>query len=150
MIQGPPLAIVDLTGRTFRMRFLTRHTGLSACLALAIAGALSAPVWAGGSSFGDDDDEADEGPAYFGFVRDTSGNSIPDAKVTVGIKNRGGVVTRSDALGTYRVPGFGKDVDTKDVDVNCEKEGYKQVKTNRRPAAADAPIVETECTLQRG
>src|SRR5580693_1822133 len=146
--QGPRLAAADdLTGRTVRMRLL-RHSCLSICAALAVAGALSAPVWAGGSSFGDDDDEADEGPAYFGFVRDTAGNSIPDAKVTVGIKNRGGVVTRSDALGTYRVPGFGKDVDTKDVDVNCEKEGYKQVKTNRRSAPADAPIVETECTLQ--
>jgi hypothetical protein len=135
----------------FRMKFLLRNTWLSVCVALSMAGALSAPVWAGGSSFGDDDDTADEGPAYFGFVRDTSGNSVSDAKVTVGIKNRGGVVTRSDALGTYRVPGFGKDVDTKDVEVSCEKDGYKQVKTFRRTAAsADAPIIETECTLQRG
>jgi hypothetical protein len=134
------------------MRFLLRNTWLSLFIAVAAVGTLSipsAPVWAGGSSFGDDDDEADEGPAFFGFVRDTGGNSVSDAKVTVGIKNRGGVVTRSDALGTYRVPGFGKDVDTKDVEVNCEKEGYKQVKTNRRPAPPDAPIVETECTLQR-
>ena len=86
---------------------------------------------------------ADDSPRAERFI------GKPDAKVTVGIKNRGGVVTRSDALGTYRVPGFGKDVDTKDVDVNCEKEGYKQVKTNRRSAPTDAPIVETECTLQR-
>jgi len=71
--------------------------------------------------------------------------------VTVGIKNRGGVVTRTDALGTYRVPGFGKDVDTGEVEVSCEKEGYKQTKTLRRKAAANAsvPIVETECTLQK-
>ena len=137
------------------MRFLTRNKRLSVGMAFAVtlaaAAAISAPVWAGGSSFGDDDEEADEGPAYFGFVRDTGGNSIPDAKVTVGIKNRGGVVTRSDALGTYRVPGFGKDVDTKEVEVSCEKEGYKQVKVLRRtPAnAANAPIIETECTLQR-
>jgi hypothetical protein len=134
------------------MRFLLRRTCLSVSVALALAGALSAPVWAGGSSFGDDDDAEDEGPAYFGFVRDAGGNSVSDAKVTVGIKNRGGVVTRSDALGTYRVPGFGKDVDTNDVEVSCEKEGYKQVKTFRRtaPAALNVPIIETECTLQRG
>jgi hypothetical protein len=134
------------------MRFQLRHSFLSMSMALAIAGALAAPVWAGGSSFGDDDDAADEGPAYFGFVRDTSGISISDAKVTVGIKNRGGVVTRSDALGTYRVPGFGKDVDTKDVEVTCEKEGYKQTKTFRRtsPTALNVPIIETECTLARG
>ncbi len=138
------------------MKFSTPQKSLRACLAIAaalvLAGTITAPVWAGGSSFGDDDEEADEGPAYFGFVRDTSGNSIPDAKVTVGIKNRGGVVTRSDTLGTYRVPGFGKDVDTKEVEVSCEKEGYKMVKTFRRtPAnAANAPIIETECTLQKG
>jgi hypothetical protein len=109
-------------------------------------------VWAGGSSFGDDDeDTADEGPAYFGFVRDTSGSTVPDAKVTVGIANRGGVVTRTDALGAYKVPGFGKEVDPKDVIVSCEKEGYKQVKVLRRaaPSAPSVPIVETECTLQR-
>jgi len=120
-------------------------------MALAVAGALSAPVWAGGSSFGDDDDAEDEGPAYFGFVRDTSGNFVSDAKVTVGIKNRGGVVTRSDTLGTYRVPGFGKEVDTEEVEVSCEKEGYKQIKVLRRktPTALNVPIIETECTLQR-
>jgi hypothetical protein len=131
---------------------LLRNTCLSLCIAVAAVGALSirpVPVWAGGSSFDDDQDDADEGPAFFGFVRDTGGKSVTDAKVTVGIKNRGGVVTRTDALGTYRVPGFGKDVDIKDVEVNCEKEGYKQVKTFRRPSAPDAPIVETECTLQR-
>ena len=72
------------------MKFLLRHTCLSVCLAFAVAGALSVPVWAGGSSFGDDDDAEDEGPAYFGFVRDSSGNSVSDAKVTVGIKNRCG------------------------------------------------------------
>ena len=133
------------------MKFPLRHACLSVCAALAVAGALSAAAWAGGSSFGDDDDTSDEGPSYFGFVRDTNGNSVADAKVTVGIKNRGGVVTRTDALGTYKVPGFGKDVDTKDVEVTCEKEGYKQVKTFRRtPAdAANAPLIETECTLQR-
>jgi hypothetical protein len=36
--------------------------------------------------------------------------------------------------------------------VNCEKEGYKQIKTFRRtaPTALNVPIIETECTLQRG
>jgi hypothetical protein len=46
-------------------------------------------------------------------VRDTNGATVPDAKVTVGVKNRGGVVTRTDLLGTYKVPGFGKEVDPK-------------------------------------
>jgi hypothetical protein len=120
-----------------------------ATLVVGLLCIVSTAVWAGGSSFGDDDEDADEGPAYFGFVRDTGGGTIPDAKVTVGIANRGGVVTRTDALGAYKVPGFGKEVDPKEVQVTCEKEGYKQTKVSRRAAKADAPIIETECTLQR-
>jgi hypothetical protein len=114
---------------------------------------LSTALWAGGAGFGDDDDNSEEeGPSYFGFVKDTNGATLPDAKVTVGIKDRGGVVTRTDALGAYKVPGFGKDVDPKDVEIACDKQGYKQLRTLRRMRAPDAPVkipIETECTLQR-
>jgi hypothetical protein len=122
---------------------------------LAVAGfcMLSTALWAGGSGFGDDDDTSeDEGPPYFGFVRDASGATLPDAKVTVAVKDRGGVVTRTDALGAYRVPGFGKEIDPKDVEISCEKEGFKQTRTLRRglpPPDSKIPI-ETECTMQRG
>src|SRR5215468_4409721 len=91
-------------------------------------------AWAGGSGFGDDDDAGeDEGPPYFGFVKDTNGATLPDTKVTVAVKDRGGVVTRTDALGAYKVPGFGKEVDPKDVEVSCEKQGYRQARILRRP-----------------
>jgi hypothetical protein len=120
---------------------------------LAVTCALSTALWAGGSGFGDDDDSSeDEGPAYFGFVKDTNGATMPDAKVTVAVKERGGVVTRTDALGAYKVPGFGKEIDPKDVEVSCEKEGYKQTRVLRRnlpPPDSKIPI-ETECTLRRG
>jgi hypothetical protein len=109
-------------------------------------------VWAGGAGFGDDDDNSDEeGPAYFGFVRDSNGATVPDAKVTVGVKDRGGVVTRTDALGAYKVPGFGKEISPNDVAVSCEKQGYKQARVFRRPLPPpDSKFpVETECTLQR-
>ena len=91
------------------------------------------------------------GPSYFGFVRDTNGATVPDAKVTVGVKNRGGIVTRTDLLGTYKVPGFGKEVDPKDVEVSCDKPGYKQLRVVRRSSPSTDPKipVETECTLQR-
>ena len=114
---------------------------------------LSTALWAGGAGFGDDDDNSEEeGPSYFGFVKDTNGATVPDAKVTVGIKDRGGIVTRTDALGAYKVPGFGKDVDPRDVEIACDKQGYKQLRTLRRMRSpnADPKIpVETECTLQR-
>jgi hypothetical protein len=46
-------------------------------------------------------------------VKDASGATMPDAKVTVAVKDRGGVVTRTDALGAYKIPGFGKEIDPK-------------------------------------
>jgi hypothetical protein len=133
------------------MKFLGRRGSLAA----AVVGAtciLSTALWAGGAGFGDDDDASEEeGPAYFGFVKDTNGATMPDAKVTVGIKDRGGVVTRTDALGAYKVPGFGKDVSPDDVTVACEKQGYKQTRVYRRglPPPGSRNPVETECTLQR-
>jgi hypothetical protein len=137
------------------MDFRWRRIGVAG-LALALASALSLAAVshsvAGGAGFGDDDDNSEEeGPSYFGFVRDAGGATVPDAKVTVGVKNRGGVVTRTDALGTYKVPGFGKDVDPKDVEVSCDKQGYKQLRVVRRSAPSTDPKipVETECTLQR-
>ncbi len=129
-----------------------RRVSLASLLAVALFG-LSTAVWAGGAGFGDDDDQSeDEGPSYFGFVKDASGRTMPDVKVTVGIKDRGGVVTRTDALGAYKVPGFGKEIDPKEVEVTCDKPGYRQQRILRRmrPANADPKIpVETECTMQR-
>src|SRR6476619_2745111 len=130
--------------------------GRRGSLASLVVGAtciLSTALWAGGAGFGDDDDNSEEeGPAYFGFVKDTNGSTMPDAKVTVGIKDRGGVVTRTDALGAYKVPGFGKEVDPKDVEIACDKQGYKQIRILRRMRSPTADVkipIETECTLQR-
>jgi hypothetical protein len=124
-----------------------------ASMTIGVTCILSTALWAGGAGFGDDDDNSEEeGPSYFGFVKDTNGATVPDAKVTVGIKNRGGIVTRTDALGAYKVPGFGKDVDPQDVEIACDKQGYKQLRTLRRMRSpnADPKIpVETECMMQR-
>ena len=85
-------------------------------------------------------------------MKDTSGATMPDAKVTVGIKDRGGVmITRTDALGAYKIPGFGREVNPDDVVVACEKQGYKQTRVYCRPLPPPGSKnpVETECTLQR-
>ena len=114
---------------------------------------VSTALWAGGSGFGDDDDAGeDEGPSYFGFEKDGSGATVPDAKVTVAVKDRGGVVTRTDALGAYKVPGFGKEVSPNDVEISCEKPGYKQNRILRRnlpPPDSKIPV-ETDCMMARG
>jgi hypothetical protein len=109
-------------------------------------------LWAGGSGFDDDHEpEADAGPSYFGFVKDTRGGVVADAKVTVAVKAGSGIVTRSNILGAYRVPGFSKEIDPNTVEVTCEKDGYKYVRTFRRsPPGAEVKTIEMECVLQRG
>ncbi len=123
-----------------------------ASLVLGATCILSTAVWAGGAGFDDDDADSDDGPSYFGFVKDTNGSTLPDAKVTVGVKDRGGVVTRTDALGAYKVPGFGKEVSPNDVQISCEKQGYRLNRVLRRslpPPDSKIPV-ETECIMQRG
>jgi hypothetical protein len=134
------------------MRFLGRRASITSVV-VGMTCIMAQLAWAGGSGFGDDDDAGeDEGPPYFGFVKDANGATIPDTKVTVAVKDRGGVVTRTDALGAYKVPGFGKEVEPKDVEVSCEKQGYRQTRILRRPLPPpDSKVpVETECFMQRG
>ena len=61
---------------------------------------------------------------------------------------------RGSFLARFRgvnVAGFGKEVDPKDVEVSCDKPGYKQLRVVRRSSPSTDPKipVETECTLQR-
>jgi hypothetical protein len=133
------------------MKIIARRSRIAAMVAGLCV--ISTALWAGGSGFGDDDDAGeDEGPSYFGFVKDASGSTIPDTKVTVAVKDRGGVVTRTDALGAYKVPGFGKEISPDDVEITCEKPGYKQLRVLRRnlpPPDSKIPV-ETDCHMQRG
>ena len=120
-------------------------------LALAIAFTLTVTIsaWSGGDA-GPDEHPQDEGPYYFGFVKDTARKAIRDAKVTAELKGRPSIVTRTNAAGLYRIPGFGKDIAPNSVTVSCAKEGYKQTKAFVKTAAAKKPLtaVEIECTMQ--
>lgn len=96
-------------------------------------------------------DHHDDGPSYFGFVKDSSGKTIPDAKVTAEIKGRGTVITRTNATGLYKLPGFGKEVAAANVIISCSKDGYRQSRVFRRMPPGKKPVsaIETECTMQR-
>jgi hypothetical protein len=122
---------------------------LLACLALAAA-ASSARA---GSDAADGHDEpgADEGPAYFGFVKDAKGVPVRDAKVTASYKTSLTLVTRTSTTGAYKVRGFKKEIRPEDITISCSKEGYKQIRVFRYPAPKGKPVksVETECRLQR-
>jgi hypothetical protein len=132
------------------MKLPTRSFYLLACLLFAAAWAPFG-ARAGGDAFGPDDHSPDEGPAYFGFVKDERGAPVRDAKVSASYKNSLTLVTRTNATGAYKVRGFKKEISPNDVTIACAKEGYRQVRVFRRPLPKGKPVqaVETECRLQR-
>lgn len=122
-------------------------------LAVAIAALLLAPALAcaGGSTLLDQDiNSGADGPPVFGFVRETGGAGISDAKVTAEIKG-GALVTATDILGLFKFPGFGTTVNPDDVQISCAKAGYKQVNVVRRPHAAGdmKDPIEVDCFVQK-
>jgi hypothetical protein len=117
--------------------------------ALAFTFAFAPPAWPGGNA-DEPDSHQDDGPRYFGFVKETSGKVIPDAKVTAEIKGIGSVIARTDATGIYKLPGFGTHILPHNVIISCAKDGYKQTRTVRRPSTkTPVTAIETECTMQR-
>ena len=122
------------------------RAALFALLMLADCG----PVLAGGVGFGDEiNSPGDEGPSYFGFVREVGGPGIADAKVTATLKGGGALVTRTDIMGVYKLPGMGADINPNDVIISCAKDGYAEANVDRRPPGDAKDPVETECYLQK-
>jgi len=109
------------------------------------------PLRAGGVNLGGDDSGADEGPSFFGFIRDADGSAVTDAKVTAAVKSGGALVTRSNSMGVYKFSGFGKDIDPDSVTISCAKDGYRQanVVPRSRAGADSKDPVEVECYLQK-
>jgi hypothetical protein len=131
------------------MKFLS-SIGVSIVLALAVVTATAGSAWSNGASFFDDDDHGDDvGPGFFGFVKDANGKLVPDATITVTIKQMNSTMTaRTNVMGVYRIPGFAKTIDPKQVDIACSKAGYKQTARIQRPSPPNAPI-EVSCTLTK-
>jgi hypothetical protein len=120
-------------------------------LAFFVPFAMASAAWAGGASLDEDEeDQSNAGVSFFGFAKDLNrGGGVPDAKVSADIKNRNAsLVTRTDDQGHFKFSGFSKDIDPKDVEITCSKEGYKLQRTMRRQAAGDAvSTVEVDCLM---
>jgi hypothetical protein len=124
--------------------------------AIAVAATLlAAPAFANGGDFFAEFTanwnvtNTDAGPAYFGFIRDTKGKAIPNATVSATIQPIGSsMIVQSDVLGHYKIPGFAKTIDPKNVVIGCGMPGYKQVLADRRDRnrKPNQPI-EVNCTL---
>ena len=117
----------------------------------AVFCAVAAGAWAGANLESPHEHNPDEGPHYFGFVRDERGMPVRDARVTASYKTSLSLVARTNATGGYRLGGFKKGIDPNDITISCSKDGYKQIRVFRRPLVKGRPVraVETECRLQR-
>jgi hypothetical protein len=104
---------------------------------------------AGGDEYDAAKDVENLGPAYFGFVRDTSGTPLSEAVVVLRPKSGDPVEIKTNVLGLYRSH-VRKDVNPDDVVVSCGKDGFKQAQVYRRtPPGSKDMFIETDCTLQR-
>jgi carboxypeptidase family protein len=127
----------------------TMRSKALAVLAIAALTAFSAAALAGGMP-DEEDDQQIPSKSIVGFVRDAKGNVIADAKVIASFKTGNtDLITRSDATGHFRIPGFSKDANADSVNVACSKPGYKQTGSlKRRSAASDANApIEIDCQL---
>ena len=125
------------------MSVLIRTFALAVCVA-----ALAMPAFAGGDDYDAMNDSEGKGPAYFGFVRDTRGSPVSDAQVVLRPKKGEPVVLKSNVLGLYRSH-ITKEITPAEVEVSCDKAGYKQTRVARRAGQDKDMHVETNCTLQR-
>ena len=113
------------------------------------AGLCAAPAFAGGDDYDAANDVKGQGPAYYGFVRDTRGKPVVGAQVLLQPKTGKPVTLKANALGLYRGH-IRKGVLPDDVRVSCQMTGYRQVRVNRRTPPGNAEMfIETECTMQR-
>lgn len=110
-------------------------------------------AWAGGASLDEDEeDDSNVGVSFFGFARDLDrGGGVADAKVSAEIKNRNAsLVTRTDDQGHFKFSGFSKDIDPKDVEITCSKEGLKLQRTLRRTSGgSEAASIEVDCLMAK-
>ena len=120
-----------------------------------IAALMPGAAFAGADAADGHDDapppNVDEGPVYFGFIKDAGGVPVRDARVSASYRNSLTLVTRSTTTGAYKLPGFRKEISPDEVVISCSKEGYRQIRVFRYPPPRGRPVksVETECRLQK-
>jgi hypothetical protein len=127
-----------------------RQATIAAAAMMGLALIFPVSVWAGGELTDEDKDDGDTTTGPYGFVKDSRGNPIPEAAVTVDIKNRGQLVTQTNILGAYKIPTFGIEIKPEEVTISCKKDGYKQVSVVQRQGITDPGAgFEVECTMQK-
>ena len=132
------------------MKLTFGRAALAAVVALGVMTSWPVSTWANGGGFfsDDDDDDADLGPAFFGFVKDSKGKFMSDVEITATIKSQNSTyVLHTDITGHYRIPGFSKAIDVKDIEITATKAGYKVTNQMRRGDNKPDQPVETDFTV---
>ncbi len=127
---------------------MTRFASSALCVVLLVT---SAGAIAGGSSMDGADEDRDLGAFYFGEAKDLKTLKAIEG-VHVSAQRKGApspIFASTDPEGRFRIPGFGKAVNSDDVDITCSRAGWQLVNLSRRKVsgAADAPV-EIECLLE--
>ena len=121
-------------------------------VAMAVAVACCAAVASAGDADFEGDDDHDDGPPFFGEVKDVAGLKPMDGvRVRAEVKDASfPIIVSSDAEGRFKFRGFGKDTPVDDVKITCGQDGYGVVDiTRRKPSGAANAPVEIECLLER-
>ena len=133
----------------------SRISGLGAGIVVATLALGAAPALANGGDFFEElalhglQANPNMGSPYFGFIRDARGRGVNGATLVATVKSSGETKTvRTNILGHYTLDGFNKAVSSDDVEITCEKDGFEQVRVERR-VMQDRTLqpVEANCTL---
>ena len=133
----------------------SKISGLCAGVAITAIMFGAAPALANGGDFFEElalhglQANPNMGSPYFGFIRDARGRGINGATLVATVKTSGVSQTvRTNILGHYTLDGFDKSVASVDVEISCEKDGFEQVRIERR-VMEDRVLqpVEVNCTL---
>jgi hypothetical protein len=123
-----------------------RGVAFLALLGLTVAGT----AHAGGSSDVGSSDADDPRTTVFGFVKDTNGNPVDDAKVTITMKLLNtDLVVHSDPQGHFSAKLFYNPVAPKDIGLACAKDAYHQMAVVPRPPLGAAAPIEFDCVLDK-
>ena len=93
-------------------------------------------------------DELENGPSFFGEAKEAGSlRSLQNVRVRAEIGERR-ISTYTNDEGSFKIPGFGKEIAADSIAITCSKEGYRTLDISRRrlSGAADAPVV-IECLL---
>ncbi len=119
---------------------------------LVAALVLAAPAARAGEADFQEEDIAEHGTPYFGDAKDIKGlTPLEGVRFKAQLKGTSRFfLISTDDEGRFRRNGLGNDVDSDNVVVTCEKDGYRTVDLLRRRTSSkrNAPV-EVECLLER-